>query len=86
MVRELDRQGIAASAGAACSAETVRISHVISALNLPRDFAMGTVRFSLGKGNREEELVHAAGVLAGIVGKLRAMAELEASLGGRGCR
>ncbi len=86
VVRELDRQGIAASAGAACSAETVRISHVISALNLPRDFAMGTVRFSLGKGNREEELVHAAGVLAGIVGKLRAMAELEASLGGRGCR
>ncbi len=86
VVRELDRQGIAASAGAACTADVITVSHVLAALNVPRDFAMGTVRFSLGKGNREEELDPISGILAGIVQKLRTLAELETAVGARGCR
>jgi cysteine desulfurase len=86
IVRELDKRGIAASPGAACTADTITVSHVMAALNVPKDFAMGTVRFSLGKGNREEEITHTAEVLPEIVQKLRGMAELEASVGMRGCR
>ena len=86
IVRELDKRGIAASAGAACTADVITVSHVLAALNVPRDFAMGTVRFSLGKDNKAEELVRAAGVLGEIVPKLRVMAELESSMGARGCR
>jgi cysteine desulfurase len=86
IVRELDKRGIAASPGAACTADTITVSHVMAALNVPKDFAMGTVRFSLGKGNREEEITHTAEVLTEIVQKLKGMAELEATVGMRGCR
>lgn len=86
IVRELDKLGIAASAGAACTAETIRLSHVLEAMQIPKDFARGTVRFSLGKGNTETQIDHAAHVLSEIVNKLRSMAELEASVGMRGCR
>jgi cysteine desulfurase len=56
LVRELDSRGIAISAGAACGAGTVKISHVIEALGVPREWATGTVRFSLGKANTGEEI------------------------------
>jgi cysteine desulfurase len=86
VVRELDKQGIAASAGAACTAETIRLSHVLTAMALPKEMAMGTVRFSLGKGNTDRQIDHVAHVLPDVVDKLRVMAELETSVGARGCR
>ena len=86
IVRELDKRGIAASAGAACTADTIRLSHVLEAMQIPKDVAMGTVRFSLGRGNTETQIDHVAHVLPEIVEKLRALAELEASVGMRGCR
>jgi cysteine desulfurase len=86
LVKELDGRGIAVSAGAACGAGTVKISHVIEALGVPRDWAAGTVRFSLGKGNTQEEIDRAAAAVVESVDKLLRIAELEASVGGRGCR
>jgi cysteine desulfurase NifS len=41
--------GVAASAGAACHAESVTVSTVIAAMGVPTELAMGTVRFSTGK-------------------------------------
>jgi len=86
LVQELDRRGIAISAGAACGAGTVKISHVIEALGVPREWAVGTVRFSLGKANTEEEIDRVFAAVLESVEKLRRIAELEASVGGRGCR
>ncbi len=86
LVRELDNRGIAISAGAACGAGTVKISHVIEALGVPRDWATGTVRFSLGKANTGEEIDRASAAVVESVDKLRRIAELESTLGGRGCR
>ncbi len=84
--QELDNRGIAISAGAACGAGTVKISHVIEALGVPRDWATGTVRFSLGKANTGEEIDRASAAVVESVDKLRRIAELESTLGGRGCR
>jgi cysteine desulfurase len=86
VVRELDRQGVAASAGAACTADTIRLSHVLEAMRIPKDIAKGTVRFSLGKSNTDAQIDQVAAMLPGIVEKLRGLAELEASVGARGCR
>jgi cysteine sulfinate desulfinase/cysteine desulfurase-like protein len=55
-------------------------------MQIPKDVAMGTVRFSLGKGNTEAQIDHVAAILPDIVHKLRGLAELEASVGMRGCR
>lgn len=55
---------IAASAGAACHADDVDISHVIQALKIPVEIAMGTIRFSTGKTTTRKEILDAARVIA----------------------
>lgn len=47
---------IAASAGAACHADQVNISHVLQAMNVPKEWAMGTLRFSVGRETTEDEI------------------------------
>jgi len=47
---------VAASAGAACHAEEVLVSPVLQAMNIPVDWAMGTIRFSTGKTTSEEDI------------------------------
>ena len=61
---------IAASAGAACHAEDVKISTVLQAMVIPKDYAMGTIRFSVGKYTTEEEIDKAIEVIANAVKKL----------------
>lgn len=56
----LEEQGICASAGSACTTGTVRVSHVIEALRVPQEYAMGTLRFSLGKDNTMGEIHYCA--------------------------
>ncbi|MCX7634792.1 MAG: cysteine desulfurase [Syntrophales bacterium] len=71
LVQELDRKGIAASAGAACTSGDLRLSHVVAALGIPASYGAGTVRFSMGKGNRPDELRTAAEIITEIVTRLR---------------
>ncbi len=47
---------IAASAGAACHADQINISHVLQAMNVPKEWAMGTLRFSVGRETTEDEI------------------------------
>ena len=53
-------EGVAASAGAACHAESVEISPVLMAMAVPVEFAMGTVRFSTGAYLSKAEVEEAA--------------------------
>lgn len=56
----LSRVGnIAASAGAACHAENVNISHVLSAMHVPLEYAKGTLRFSTGRMTTKNEIMEA---------------------------
>lgn len=70
----LDLEGVAVSTGSACQSGSIEPSHVIRALNLPRDLAHGTLRFSLSKYTTEEEIDYVLEVLPKIVEKLRKMA------------
>ena len=62
---------VAASAGAACHSDTVEISHVLEAMNVPREWAMGTLRFSVGRMNTTEEIDRAIEIVTRAVKKLR---------------
>ena len=66
----LDLEGIAASAGSACSAGSLERSHVADALALPDDRARGVVRFSLGRETASADVAELIrrlpGVLAGV--------------------
>lgn len=63
--------GIAASAGAACHAESVEISPVLKAMGIPTEFAMGTIRFSTGKFLSRADVESAASQVLTAVGRLR---------------
>lgn len=62
---------VAASAGAACHAGTVSISHVLEAIGLPMEWAKGTLRFSVGRMTTAAEIDRAVGVIAATVDSLR---------------
>jgi len=62
---------VAASAGAACHADTVELSHVLIAMGIPVEWAKGTLRFSVGKMTTEAEIDKAIRSLAKAVEKLR---------------
>lgn len=59
----LEEEGIYASAGSACSAGATNLSHVIKALEVPKEYAYGTIRFTLGRDTTKEELDKTISVL-----------------------
>lgn len=73
LILSLDLEGIAASSGSACTSGATEPSHVLSAMNIPREYALGAVRFSLGRSTTREQLDRVLDVLPGIVERLRSM-------------
>lgn len=71
--RLLDRIGslVAASAGAACHSGTVRLSHVLEAMQVPAEWARGTVRFSVGRMTTAGQIDQAVAAVAQAVTALR---------------
>jgi cysteine desulfurase len=69
LVIALDLQGIACSAGAACSSGAVDPSHVLRAIGLSGMDARACVRLSLGSGNTEDEIARALEVIPAVVAR-----------------
>ena len=69
----LDMAGIAASAGSACATGSAEPSHVLSAIGASPLAAQGTLRFSLGRYNTEEDIDYVLEVLPKLVEKVRKM-------------
>ncbi len=69
LLSELD--DVAASAGAACHTDVTVPSAVLVAMHVPVEAALGTIRFSVGKWNTEEEIDRAVQIIADAVERLR---------------
>ena len=67
----LDKEGICASSGSACSTGSLEPSHVLTAMGLPRSLAMGSVRFSLGRTTTMADVNHLTSVLPKLLKRLR---------------
>ena len=67
----LDREGICASSGSACATGSLAPSHVLTAMGLAPELAMGAVRLSLSKYSTDEEIDHLLEKLPRIIEKLR---------------
>ncbi|MGE5197837.1 MAG: cysteine desulfurase NifS [Deltaproteobacteria bacterium] len=76
MLLNLDMLGIAASTGSACTSESLEPSHVLLATGLTHEIAHGSLRFSLGRWSKEEDIDYLLEQLPQIVGNLRAMSPL----------
>jgi cysteine desulfurase len=75
-VISMDLKGIAVSTGAACSSGAIEPSHVLIAMGLTPDQARGSIRFSLGKTNNEDEVDLVAEKVPEVVTKLRELSPL----------
>jgi len=71
IVLGLDLKGVAVSAGSACTSGHVEPSHVLVAMGVPLDWAMGAVRFSLGRSTTAEDVDYVIQCLAPLVARLR---------------
>ncbi len=72
VVTALDRVGIACSAGAACTSATWEPSHVLLAMNVPLELAIGSVRMSTWPTMTEADIDHVVETLPFVVARLRA--------------
>jgi cysteine desulfurase len=67
----LDKYGICASSGSACTSGSLEPSHVLRAMGVPFTAAHGSIRFSLSRYNTEEEIDYAIEKTPKIVNQLR---------------
>jgi len=67
---------VAASAGAACHSESIDISHVLEAMKVPVEYAMGTIRLSTGRHTTVEEVETAAEIIISAVKRLSGDVEI----------
>jgi cysteine desulfurase len=76
MLLSLDMMGVYASSGSACTAKTLEPSHVLLAIGLKHEEAHGSLMFTLGRHNTEEDVDYAASLMPDIVKRLRGMSPL----------
>jgi cysteine desulfurase len=69
----LNRAGVAASSGSACTSGSLEPSHVLRAMQVPYTAAHGAIRFSFSRDNSDADVDRVLEVMPGIVEKLRAM-------------
>jgi len=83
LLMHLDLAGIAASSGSACSTGAVEPSHVLVAMGVPRDLALGAIRFSFGRESTPQDVDRAVEVVPAVVAKVRKLASVLGRAEGR---
>jgi cysteine desulfurase len=73
---QLDMRGFAVSTGSACFSKSLEASHVIMGIGGDHERAHGSVRFSLGRYNNEQDVDGVIDAIAEVVAELRAISPL----------
>jgi cysteine desulfurase len=76
LLLSLDMVGIAASSGSACTSGSLDPSHVLLAMGISHEVAHGSLRFTLGRQNTEENIAYVLEHLPKIVERLRKISPL----------
>ena len=67
---------VAVSSGSACTSASLEPSHVLKAMDVPEDMAHGSIRFSVGRFNTQEEVDYAIEQVVKAVKELRELSPL----------
>ncbi len=70
LLLSLDRAGVSASSGSACTSGSIEPSHVLQAMGLPDTRLKSALRLTLGRGTTAEEIDRTVEILAGIMERL----------------
>ena len=79
----LDKFGICASSGSACTSGSLEPSHVLRAMGVPFTAAHGSIRFSLSRYNTEDEVDYTIEKMPEIVNRLRELSPFVVSKGNK---
>ena len=71
LVAALDTRGIECSAGAACTSATWEPSHVLLAMGIPLELAIGSLRITLSPHHSDADIDYVASELPSAVRRLR---------------
>ena len=69
LLHRLDLKGICISTGSACDSVNTQVSHVIKAINVPVEYAEGTIRITFGADNTEDDAHQIADAIIQVVSK-----------------
>ena len=78
MLMLLNSQGVAVTSGSACTSRALKASHVLIAMRLKHELAQGSLLFSLGITNTDDDINYVLEVMPPIVDRLRQMSPLYA--------
>jgi cysteine desulfurase len=73
LILALDLKGIGASAGSACTSGSLEPSYVLTAMGVPTEWALGALRFSLGRSTSAEDVDYVLEALPAAVERIRAL-------------
>ncbi len=76
MLMALDLQGVACSAGSACQSGSIDPSHVLSAMRVPHELAVASIRMSLGAMSTEAHVARVAELFPALIAKARRLSGL----------
>lgn len=76
LILGLDMNGIQVSSGSACTSKTLQPSHVLTAIGLPHEEAHGSLVFTMGKHNKQEDVDYLLEMLPDVVKRLRILSPL----------
>lgn len=71
MLLRLDLQGIETASGSACVSTALKQSHVIAAIGIPKEVSNGSLVFSFGRDNTDEDIEYVANEFPKVIKKLR---------------
>lgn len=73
LILGLDRAGVCASSGSACSSASLEPSHVLAAIGIPPAQALASLRLTLGYENTDADVDYVIAVLPTIIERIRQM-------------
>jgi len=76
LLMHLDLAGVAAASGSACTTGAVEPSHVLTAMGVPRDLAIGTIRLSLGWRSTAADVEQASAITPEVAAKVRRLSQV----------
>ena len=76
MLMLLNSKGIAVSSGSACTSRALKASHVLIAMGLSHETAQGSILFTLGIDNTDQDIDYVVEMMPPIVDRLRQMSPL----------
>lgn len=79
LILKLDSKGVSASTGSACSSKSLEPSHVLLAIGLIHEEAHGSLRLTLGKYTKKQDINYVLNVLPKIVKDLRKISPFKKS-------